>query len=92
MGRSEPGSQSTIASLPRPEEQVGCCHLWSVHIGVGRENMKKIHVEEILQGKNNRGIYPGSGTYEPISTFGSSNKYNIGYSMRKNLYMDDLKY
>jgi len=83
MGRSEPGAQ---AYRDLKNKSV------AASFGVGRENMKKIHVEEILLGKNNRQIYPGSGTYEPIPTFGKDNKYNMGYSMRKQLYMDDLKY
>jgi hypothetical protein len=37
--------------------------------------MKKLHVEEILLNKNNRGNYPAAGTYEPLPTFGKSNKY-----------------
>lgn len=66
MGRSEPGSQ---AYRDLKNKSV------APTFGVGRENMKKLHVEEILLNKNNRGNYPAAGTYEPLPTFGKSNKY-----------------
>ena len=46
MGRSEPGSQ---AYRDLKNKSV------APTFGVGRENMKKLHVEEILLNKNNRG-------------------------------------
>jgi hypothetical protein len=56
--------------------------------GVGRENMKKLYVEEILQNKNNIGRNPGAGQYEAKDGFGGGN--DTQYSMRKRLYMDEL--
>lgn len=63
--------------------------------GVGRENMKKVHVEEILQNKNNIGNPPGAGAYEHKHGFGGTRhdamQSRTCFSMRKKLYMDELK-
>lgn len=56
--------------------------------GVGRENMKKLYVEEIFLNKNNTRHDAGPGQYEAKDTFGGKN--DTQYSMRKKLYQDEL--
>lgn len=56
--------------------------------GVGRDNMKKLYVDEVMLNKNNTGHPTGPGSYEFKNGFGGKN--NSQYSMRKRLYMDEL--
>ena len=64
----------------------------SYSFGVGRENMRKIHVEKILLGTDGHTNVPGSGAYEHKSKLGgSSHNDTTCYSMRKKLLEEDLK-
>lgn len=64
----------------------------SYTFGVGRENMRKIHVEKILLNTDGQTLVPGSGAYEHKSKFGgSSHNDTTCYSLRKKLYEEDLK-
>lgn len=63
----------------------------SYSFGVGRENMKKQHVDKINKNVDGYTNVPGSGTYEYRHGFGGSpHNETTQYSMRKKLYMDEL--
>jgi hypothetical protein len=67
----------------------GTCQSYT--FGVGRENMKKQHVDKIIKNIDGHTNVPGSGTYEYRKGFGgSSHDETTCYSMRKRLYMDEL--
>lgn len=53
--------------------------------------MKKIYVDQIIKNTDGYVNVPGSGTYEHKHGFGGSSHHETTcYSMRKNLYMDEL--
>ena len=56
-------------------------------IGIGRESMKKIYVDQILA---NRDGFPGAGMYEHKSQFESQNGHG-SYSIRNRLYEEDKR-
>lgn len=62
LGRSEPGSQAY-----RDLKNKTTAHTF----GVGRDNMKKLYIEEIMLNRNNTGMNPGAGTYEATPGFGA---------------------
>merc|ERR1719272_2924316 len=63
----------------------------SYSFGVGRENMKKQHVDKINKNVDGYTNVPGSGTYEYRHGFGGSpHNETTCFSMRKKLNMDEL--
>ena len=63
----------------------------SYTFGVGRDNMRKEHVDKIIKATDGYTTVPGSGTYEYNMGFGgSSHNETTCFSMRKKLNMDEL--
>jgi len=82
------GSMGKIMSQNLPDHKN---RTQSYSFGVGRENMKKQHVEKIMTNVDGHTNVPGSGTYEYRHGFGgSSHNETTCFSMRKKLYMDEL--
>lgn len=64
----------------------------SFTFGVSRDNMRKMHVDQILLTTDGYTNVPGSGTYESRSKFGGqSHNETTCFSLRKKLYEEDLK-
>lgn len=83
------GKMGKTHSSTIEDHKNGTCQ--SFTFGVGRENMKKQHVDKILKNIDGHTNVPGSGTYENRQGFGgSSHNETTCFSMRKRLYMDEL--